>query len=43
MAWNKIADMLYEDCEEERVKGVETDGSIDTRHGRHIDKFCRLH
>ena len=40
MVWKKISGMIYEDCEEETVKGV-TDG-INSRDGKYIDKPCRL-
>ena len=41
MAWKVVNGMLYEDCEEDKVRGV-TDGSVDSRHGRYIDKFSGL-
>ena len=41
MAWKTKLDVMYDEEEEQTVRGVK-DG-IDSRHGKHINKFCGLH
>ena len=43
MAWKTINDMCYDEEEDNTVRGVNLDGSINTRHGRNNNKFCELY